>query len=94
MKFDQNQIAGIVEEVVRRMVSPGVGAGQPHTAIGSLTAIGGGVIGRGDDGVFSTIDDAINCAEAAQETLMTLTLEQRKEIKTMRTSVVVKELNN
>ncbi len=47
--------------------------------VGGLADIGG-VQARGDDGIFRTVDDAVVCAEGAQQALMTLTLEKRKQL--------------
>ncbi|MEE3235280.1 MAG: aldehyde dehydrogenase family protein [Candidatus Latescibacterota bacterium] len=64
-KASEDQIRKIVEEVVGRVVSSGIGTGQPAF---------------GDDGVFSSVDASVTAAIRAQEALVALTLEQRGKI--------------
>ncbi|MHA2500250.1 MAG: aldehyde dehydrogenase family protein [Candidatus Hodarchaeales archaeon] len=71
MGLDQEQIARVVEEVVRKY--------RAQQAIPMQEQVSPAIFSQ-NDGIFASIDDALNAAEQAFEDLMELTLENRKNI--------------
>ena len=71
MGLDQEQIARVVEEVVRKY--------RAQQALSVQEQVSPTIFSQ-NDGIFVNIDDALNAAEQAFEGLMELTLENRKNI--------------
>ncbi|MFQ5978309.1 MAG: aldehyde dehydrogenase family protein [Candidatus Heimdallarchaeota archaeon] len=72
MSLNQEQIAHVVEEVVRKYRAQQALSGQKPTSTPSTISQ--------SDGIFANIDDALAAAEIAQQQLMELTLQNRKDI--------------
>ncbi len=70
MNLDQSQIRAIVQNVVQSVNTP------PAPAV--VQSLGNG--GRGNDGIFDTVDEAVGAAKTAQQDLEALSLETRREI--------------
>lgn len=73
MEIDERRIRAVVEEVVRELYP---GARQPTAQAPSQPP----EERRAGPGIFPTVDAAVRAAEAAQQRLVALTLEKRKEI--------------
>jgi len=67
MQITEAQVRAIVEEVLREISA----SRGPSPAVPT---------GMGRDGVFDTVDEAVDAAEEAQRRLVELTLEKRREI--------------
>jgi acyl-CoA reductase-like NAD-dependent aldehyde dehydrogenase len=70
MNLDESQIRAIVQNVVQSVNTP------PAPAV--VQSLGNG--GRGNDGIFDTVDEAVGAAKTAQQDLEALSLETRREI--------------
>ncbi len=71
MSLNQEQIARVVEEVVRKYRAQHALSFQEQESPVSFSQ---------NDGIFTNIDDALDAAEVAQQQLMELTLENRKNM--------------
>ncbi|MGA1195690.1 MAG: aldehyde dehydrogenase family protein [Candidatus Latescibacterota bacterium] len=74
MNLDKAQIQSVVEQVVRSIV-----ADQNNTAP-ALISPPARYEGKGDHGLFDTLEDAVQAASEAQRALEALSLEQRRAI--------------
>lgn len=82
MPIQEQMIAEIAKEVVARLRIQL----QPQTASSTPAAPGAG----GHDGVFATVDEAVNAAYEAQKKVATMSLEQRKRM----TDIIVRICND
>ncbi|MEE3262166.1 MAG: hypothetical protein VX290_04920, partial [Candidatus Latescibacterota bacterium] len=71
---NEDRVRQIVEEVVQRVV-------RTPAAPGSAAGSGSGTDRRGSGvGLFTSVEEAVAAADRAQQELLGLTLEQRKQI--------------
>jgi acyl-CoA reductase-like NAD-dependent aldehyde dehydrogenase len=70
MNLDESQIRSVVENVVRNL-----GGSQAPAILPS-----NGAVRSGDDGIFETLDEAVQAAKTAQRDLEALSLEVRRDV--------------